>query len=80
MHMKMILVIGGKEIDAMPLPFYTALNSPYITKVKELLSEKNEEIIDLSQEEPEYVIDGVPSRINFFEVIEKATAKKKVID
>lgn len=76
----MILLIDGKEMDSLSFPLNAALNSKSIAQMKDQLQENNDEIIDLSEEEPQYLIEGVPSRINFFNVIEKATKRKKLMD
>lgn len=73
--MKMILMIEGKEIDAISFPANMVLNAYSIAKVKGDLLDRNELIIDQSEEEPQYMIDGIPSRSSFFEFIGKESTK-----
>jgi len=58
------MFIGDKLIDVAEINLYK-LNSPgYINSLKIQLEEDNEEILDLSEEQPKFFIDHVPSLMN----------------
>lgn len=62
MDLKMFL--GNELIDEMKISA-ARLNSPgYIQSMKMEMEERNEDIIDLSNEKPEFFIDRVPSSMN----------------
>ena len=70
------MFLKGEEIDALPIPFYKPVSSGMITSLKQELEERNEDIIDLSGEEPQFAIDHVPSRLNFLVEMGKLNTKK----
>jgi hypothetical protein len=63
MDLKMFL--NGQLIDTKAIAILR-LNSPgYIHLLKMEMEESNEDIIDLSNEEPQFFIDHVPSSMNY---------------
>ena len=62
MDLKMFL--GNKLIDAVKINAYQ-LNVPgYVEVLKMEMEEKNEDVLDLSNEEPRFFIEPVPSSMN----------------
>ena len=62
--MDLKMFIGNKLIDAMQINTLQ-LNMPgYIENLKMEMEEKNEDIIDLSNEEPQFFIETIPSSMN----------------
>lgn len=58
------MFIGNKLIDEMKINA-AQLNRPgYIQTLKMEMEDRNEDIIDLSKEEPQFFIDAVPSAMN----------------
>jgi len=62
--MDLKMFIKGELIDMKRINFLK-LNSPgYIQSLRMQMEDDNEEIIDLSNEEPQFFIDNVPSSMN----------------
>jgi hypothetical protein len=62
--MDLKMFVKGKLIDERIINILR-LNSPgYIHTLKMEMEEKNEDVLDLSAEEPEFFIDHVPSSMN----------------
>jgi len=62
--MDLKMFIGNELIDTVNINA-TQLNKPgYVEFLKMEMEEKNEDIIDLSNEEPQFFIDTVPSSMN----------------
>jgi hypothetical protein len=62
--MDLKMFIGNELIDKMKINA-AQFNSPgYIQSLKLEMEDRNEEIIDLSNEEPQFYIDAVPSSMN----------------
>lgn len=61
MYFKMFL--NSQLIESVPI-LASKINSGYLESIRMDLEEKHEEIIDLSQEEPQYCIDNIPSAMN----------------
>ncbi|HWJ91923.1 MAG TPA: hypothetical protein VNR87_12470 [Flavisolibacter sp.] len=61
--MQLIMYINGIPIDSVRVDV-THPAPGYVNLLKAGLEEKNEEIIDLTNQEPEFFIDTVPSRMN----------------
>jgi hypothetical protein len=62
--MELKMFIGDKLIDVIAINA-TKLNLPgYVHSLRMDMEEKNEAIIDLSEEEPKFFIDKVPSAMN----------------
>lgn len=58
------MFIGNELIDSVRINT-AQLNKPgYVEFLKMEIEEKNEEVIDLSNEEPQFFIDAVPSSMN----------------
>ena len=63
-QMKLEMFLQNKLIDSIPLNA-VQLNQPgYIHGLRMQMEERNEDILDLSQEKPEFFIDSVPSSMN----------------
>jgi len=62
MYLKMY--IGKELIENIPILTKDQYLNGHLQQLKQELEEKHEDIIDLSRQEPEYVIDGIPSRMN----------------
>jgi hypothetical protein len=62
MNLKMFL--GNELIDAVKINAYQLTVPGYIEVLKMEMEEKNEEILDLSNEEPKFFIDSVASSMN----------------
>lgn len=58
------MFIGQHLIDSLPMNLSQMNNPGYIHYLKTELEEKNEDIIELSSEEPVFFIDSIPSRFN----------------
>ena len=58
------MFIGQNLIDSLPLNLSRMNHPGYIHYLKTELEEKNEDIIELSAEEPVFFIDSIPSRLN----------------
>lgn len=62
--MELIMFLGSKLVDRVKINA-SKLNMPgYIEALRMNLEEKNEDIIDLSNEEPHFFIESVPSSMN----------------
>lgn len=62
MELKMFL--GGQLVDTVNFPAHR-LNQPgHIETLKMQMEEKNEDILDLSIEQPQFFIETVPSSMN----------------
>lgn len=62
--MDLKMFIGNELIDSVRINT-AQLNKPgYVEFLKMEIEEKNEEVIDLSNEEPQFFIDAVPSSMN----------------
>ena len=62
MNLKMYL--GNNLIDVVNFEKNIKISTGYIETIKMNLEEKHEDIIDLTEEEPVYFIDNVPSSMN----------------
>jgi hypothetical protein len=58
------MFIGQELIDSLPVNAHQMNHAGYIHSLKAKLEEKNEDIIDLSGDEPVFFIDAIPSRFN----------------
>lgn len=64
--MDLKMFIEGKLIDSAQVSTVKLHIPGYINSLKAELEEKNEDIIDLSNEEPQFFLDAVPSSMNFY--------------
>lgn len=62
--MELKMFIGENLIDVAEINLYKINTPGYINSLKMQLEEDNEEIIDLSEEQPQFFIDHVPSVMN----------------
>lgn len=62
--MDLKMFIGNELIDAVKLNALQLSKPGYVEFLKMEMEEKNEDIIDLSSEEPQFFIDTVPSCMN----------------
>ncbi|MFL5738762.1 MAG: hypothetical protein ACJ75B_00985 [Flavisolibacter sp.] len=71
--MLLSMFINGELVDAAQINQERIHLPGYIQFLKSELEEKNEDMIDLSQKEPQFFIDTLPSRMN-------ETVKKPVVN
>jgi hypothetical protein len=64
--MKLAMFIGNKMIDSLPIDPERPVSAGYLGILKTSLEERNEEILDLSGEDPSFFIDNIPSSMNGF--------------
>lgn len=76
--MELKLFLGERVIDTIQIPLDKCHIPGYLTYLKKLLEERNEDIIDLSEEELHFAIDNVPSKMNFSNAINFSPTKKWV--
>jgi hypothetical protein len=62
--MDLKMFIGNEFIDSMKINAAQFNRPGYIQSLKMEMEERNEEIIDLGNEEPTFFIDAVPSSMN----------------
>jgi hypothetical protein len=60
------MYLQGNEIDALSIHPQQPIKPSDLTFYKMKLEERNEDIIDLSEEEPQFALDHIPSRMNFW--------------
>jgi vacuolar-type H+-ATPase subunit D/Vma8 len=65
--MQLIMIVDGKPVDSVPLSNNELQSPGWMDQMKATLEEKNEDIIDLSRQEPQFFIDALPSRMNDFD-------------
>jgi hypothetical protein len=58
------MFIGNRLVDEIKITLAQFNKPGYIQNLKMEMEERNEDIIDLSNEEPEFFIDAVPSVMN----------------
>ena len=63
--MELKMFIGDHCIDTIPINFSKLSLPGYIQYLKNELEEKNKDILDLSEEDPKFFIDTIPSGMNF---------------
>jgi hypothetical protein len=71
--MQLKMFIGGIQVDATEINSLKLGSPGYIHSLRMDMEEKNEDIIDLSNEEPEFFIDTVPSSMNVYSLYYAAT-------
>ena len=62
--MTLSMFIGNQLIDSVAIDPARPVSAGYIGILKSSLEERNEEILDLSSEDPSFFIDQIPSRMN----------------
>ena len=62
--MNLEMFLENKLIDSFPINAYRFHQPGYIAGLRMEMEEKNEHILDLSDEDPEFFIDSVPSSMN----------------
>jgi hypothetical protein len=65
--MQLIMYVDGKPMDSIPVSIDELQSIGHFEMLKIKLEEKNEDIINLSQHEPQFFIDTLPSRMNHSE-------------
>ena len=63
-EMQLKMFIGEKLIDVAEINLNKVSSPGYIHSLKMQLEADNEEVLDLSEEQPQYFIDHVPSLMN----------------
>jgi hypothetical protein len=62
--MKLKMFIAGVLVDSASVNILQLKNEDYILRLKSRMEDENADIIDLTDEEPSFYIDEVPSRMN----------------
>ena len=62
--MQLIMYIGDRQVDSIPVSINELQTTGYVEMLKGRLEEKNEDILDLTTQEPRFFIDTLPSRMN----------------
>ena len=62
--MDLVMFLGNEFIDSVRVNEHRFHSPGYIASLKIEMEDKNEDIIDLSEEEPQFFIETVPSIMN----------------
>jgi hypothetical protein len=62
--MELIMYVGGIPVDSILVDVNQIHSKSYINLLKLDLEGKNEDIIDLSNQEPQFFMNTIPSRMN----------------
>lgn len=62
--MKLKMFLGSELIDSVPINVLQLNHPGYIQNLKMEMEDKNEDILDLSKEQPKFFIEPVPSSMN----------------
>ena len=62
--MELKMFIQDKLIDSIPINPFRLSTPAYLFRLQQELEDRNENIIDLTNQEPEFFLDHVPSGMN----------------
>ena len=62
--MELQLILDSQLVDVLPLPSFVKISAEQVNEWKLILIERNHEAIALAIEQPQFVLEGVPSRVN----------------
>lgn len=63
--MEFIMLLGGQVIDTLPVNPVMFLSQDYLNKLQEELKGRNEYMLTLMNEKPQFALENVPSKMNF---------------